>query len=152
MPPSPLVRGSRMLGTPYHYRDDRNIPVVDETHSLVGPADLYAANGLQFLPFNTLYQLAADRSAGVLDLADGFLLIPDLINYWLTGRQVAEQTNASTTGLLSVSTGGCDRALIGRLGLPLTVLPELVAPGTVLGSIRPEVDVPGLLTSSALRS
>ncbi len=147
-----LMRGGRMLGTPYHYRDDRNLAAVEQTHALVGPDELYAANGLQFLPFNTLYQLAADRSAGVLDLADGFLLIPDLINYWLTGRQVAEQTNASTTGLLSIVSGDWDHGLIGRLGLPRAVLPELVAPGTVLGAIRPDVDVPGSLTVTTVGS
>jgi len=136
-----LMRGGRMLGTPYHYRDERNLPAVQATHAIVPPEELYAANGLQFLSFNTLYQLAADREAGTLDLADGFLLIPDLINFWLTGRQAAELTNASTTGLLSVGTGDWDHALIGRLGLPRAVLPDLVAPGTVLGALRPEVDV-----------
>ena len=138
-----LMRGGRMLGTPYHYRDERNLPAVRATHALVPPEELYAANGLQFLSFNTLYQLAADREAGTLDLADGFLLIPDLMNFWLTGRQAAELTNASTTGLLSVATGDWDHALIGRLGLPRAVLPDLVAPGTVLGALRPEVDVAG---------
>ncbi|CAN5118479.1 rhamnulokinase family protein [soil metagenome] len=136
-----LMRGGRMLGTPYHYRDERTIAGVEATHALVGPEELYASNGLQFLTFNTLYQLAADRSAGVLDLADGFLLIPDLVNYWLTGHQAAEQTNASTTGLLSIATGEWDHALIGRLGLPRAVLPELVAPGTALGGLLPSVDV-----------
>ena len=147
-----LMRGGRMLGTPYHYRDDRNHAAVEETHALVGPDELYAANGLQFLPFNTLYQLAADRSAGVLELADGFLLIPDLINYWLTGRQVAEQTNASTTGLLSISSGDWDHALIGRLGLPRAVLPELVAPGTALGALLPSVDVASEMVVTAVGS
>jgi rhamnulokinase len=136
-----LMRGGQMLGTPYHYRDERNFSAVEATHALVGPAALYAANGLQFLSFNTLYQLAADRAVGTLDLAEGFLLIPDLFNYWLTGRQFAEQTNASTTGLLSVTTGEWDRTLIGQLELPQSVFPELVAPGTVLGALCPEVDV-----------
>jgi len=147
-----LMRGGRMLGTPYHYRDERNLPAVEATHALVGPAELYAANGLQFLSFNTLYQLAADREAGTLDLADGFLLIPDLFNYWLTGQQFAEQTNASTTGLLSIATGDWDHALIGRLGLPRAVLPDLVSPGTVLGPLRPEVDVAGSMLVTTVGS
>lgn len=147
-----LLRGGRMLGTPYHYRDERNLPAVDAVHDLVGPVDLYAANGLQFLPFNTLYQLAADRQAGVLDLADGLLLIPDLINYWLTGRQGAERTNASTTGLLSVTTGEWDHALIERLGLPRAVLPELIAPGASLGGLLPSVDVQSDLVVTAVGS
>ncbi|TFC82114.1 rhamnulokinase [Cryobacterium sp. TmT2-59] len=147
-----LMRGGRMLGTPYHYRDERNLPAVEATHALVGPQELYAANGLQFLSFNTLYQLAADRSAGVLDLADGFLLIPDLFNYWLTGQQFAEQTNASTTGLLSISTGDWDHALIERLGLPRGVLPSLVTPGTPLGGLLPSVDVASSMTVTTVGS
>ena len=99
-----LMRGQQMLGNPYHYRDKRTDAGVEATHALVAPKDLYAQNGLQFLPINTLYQLAADRLAGGLDGVDSLLLIPDLINFWLTGRQVAERTNASTTGLLRVST------------------------------------------------
>ena len=147
-----LMRGGRMLGTPYHYRDERNLPAVEATHALVGPEELYAANGLQFLSFNTLYQLAADRTAGVLDLADGFLLIPDLINYWLTGQQFAEQTNASTTGLLSISTGDWDHALIERLGLPRAVFPSLVTPGTALGGLLPSVDVASSMTVTTVGS
>ncbi len=147
-----LMRGGRMLGTPYHYRDERNLPAVEATHALVGPEDLYAANGLQFLSFNTLYQLAADRTASVLDLADGFLLIPDLINYWLTGQQFAEQTNASTTGLLSISMGDWDYPLIERLGLPRAVLPSLVTPGTALGGLLPSVDVASSMTVTTVGS
>ncbi|MDP1788921.1 MAG: rhamnulokinase, partial [Rhodoglobus sp.] len=71
-----LMREGRMLGTPYHYRDERTAAGVDAVHSLVSPAELYAANGLQFLPLNTLYQLAADKDAGTLALADTALLIP----------------------------------------------------------------------------
>ena len=147
-----LMRGGRMLGTPYHYRDERNLPAVDATHARVGPAELYAANGLQFLSFNTLYQLAADREAGTLGLADGFLLIPDLINYWLTGHQFAEHTNASTTGLLSVSTGEWDDDLITRLNLPRTTFPQLIAPGVLLGGLRPEVDVDSSMVVTSVGS
>ncbi|SDY69394.1 rhamnulokinase [Herbiconiux ginsengi] len=134
-----LIRDGRMLGNPYHYRDDRTAAGVDATHTIVGPADLYAANGLQFLPFNTLYQLAAEQLAGSLGAAQSMLLIPDLIGYWLTGAQRAEQTNASTTGLLNVHTGGWDEELIRRLGLPRGIFPEIVAPGSTVGTLVPAV-------------
>jgi rhamnulokinase len=134
-----LMRGGRMLGTPYHYRDDRSEQAVVATHALVDSAELYASNGLQHLPFNTLFQLTADRLAGTLELADEFLLIPDLINYWLTGERAAERTNASTTGLVNVATGEWDTELIARLGLPRSVFPELVAAGTSIGGFLPEV-------------
>lgn len=149
-----LMRGGRMLGTPYHYRDERNLAAVDAVHSRVSPAELYAANGLQYLSFNTLYQLEADAAAGTLQLADTFLLIPDLINYWLTGAQFAEQTNASTTGLLGLRSGAWDDALIERLGLPRAVFPELVAPGTAIGGLLPHVvdEVGAPLTVTAVGS
>jgi rhamnulokinase len=134
-----LLRGGRMLGVPYHYRDERNHAAVEAVHALVTPSELYAANGLQHLPFNSLYQLTSDRLEGTLEAADGFLLVPDLLAYWLTGRRVAERTNASTTGLVNVATGEWDDALIARLGLPRGVFPELVEPGTRIGSLLPGV-------------
>jgi rhamnulokinase len=134
-----LMRGGRMLGTPYHYRDDRSEAAVVAAHSLVGPAELYASNGLQHLPFNTLFQLTADRLAGTLELADEFLLIPDLLNYWLTGVRAAERTNASTTGLLNVVTGEWDTAVIGALGLPRSIFAELVGAGESIGGFLPAV-------------
>ncbi|GMA22868.1 hypothetical protein GCM10025864_06270 [Luteimicrobium album] len=100
-----LLRGGAVLGIPYHYRDERTAAGVDAVHAVVGPAELYARNGLQHLPFNTVFQLAADRRRGLLDVADQVLLVPDLLTYWLTGEVGAERTNASTTGLLDVRTG-----------------------------------------------
>jgi len=134
-----LMRGGRMLGTPYHYRDTRSENAVVAAHALVGPAELYSHNGLQHLPFNTLFQLTSDRLAGTLELADEFLLIPDLINYWLTGERAAERTNASTTGLVNVATGQWDTELISALQLTRSVFPELVQPGTSIGGFLPEV-------------
>ena len=134
-----LLRQGRMLGNPYHYRDERTAAGVDATHALVGPAELYAANGLQFLPFNTLYQLAADGLAGSLGAADAMLLVPDLLNFWLTGERRAERTNASTTGLLDVRTSGWDDSLIERLGLPRGILPPLASPGATIGTLLPDV-------------
>ncbi|HEY4225342.1 MAG TPA: rhamnulokinase family protein [Pseudolysinimonas sp.] len=132
-----LMRDGRMLGTPYAYRDERNLPAVDAVHAVVSPGELYAANGLQHLPFNTLFQLTADRTAGTLDLADSFLLLPDLLGYWLTGRSVAERTNASTTGLLGVATGEWDFALAERLGIPPHIFRSLVDAGTEIGGLAP---------------
>ena len=130
-----LMRGSRMLGNPYHYRDERTADGVRAVHELVDPTELYRQNGLQHLPFNTLYQLAVDD----LGPADRMLLIPDLIGYWLTGRMVAERTNASTTGLLDIGSGTWNDDLIASLGLPRAIFPELVDAGTVIGRFHPLV-------------
>jgi len=144
-----LMHGDRMLANPYHYRDERTGAGVAAAHALVAPEELYARTGLQFLPFNTVYQLVADRLAGSLDCAESMLLIPDLLTFWLSGAKVAERTNASTTGLLNVRTGGWDDALIARIGLPRSLFPALVDPGSVVGHLLPavatEIDVaPGL--------
>lgn len=132
-----LLRDGRILGLPHTYRDDRNLAAVEVVHNLVSPAELYTRNGLQHLPFNTLFQLTADRMAGMLDLADTVLLIPDLVAYWLTGRIVAERTNASTTGLFDVASREWDRELITTLQLRPELFPPLVDAGTPLGSLAP---------------
>lgn len=118
---------------PFHYRDDRTHPGVESVHSRIPFPELYRRNGLQFLPFNTLYQLAMDPPESLRG-ADAILLIPDLIAYLLTGEVRTEYTNASTTGLLS-GEGLWDAELIARLGLPLPIFPPLIHPGESLGVI-----------------
>ena len=134
-----LMHGDRMLANPYHYRDGRTDQAVATTHALVNRKELYSETGLQFQPFNTVYQLVADRLAGDLEAAETMLLIPDLITFWLTGTKGAERTNASTTGLLNVRTGSWDDALIARLGLHRSHFPAVVDPGTTVGHLLPEV-------------
>lgn len=134
-----LLAGERLLGLPFHYRDERTAAGVAATHAIVPFEELYRRNGLQFLPFNTLYQLAAERGAGVVDAADAVLLVPDLIAFELSGARVAERTNASTTGLLEVSTGEWDAGLMRRLGLRAELFPPLVDPGERIGALRPEL-------------
>jgi rhamnulokinase len=133
-----LLKHGKRVGPVFHYRDARNQPAADRVHERVGSAELYAANGLQYLPFNTLYQLEAERD---LTGADAFLLVPDLVGFWLSGREVAERTNASTTGLLNVATHEWDFELIDRLGLPRAIFPELVDAGTVIGQTGSGLDV-----------
>ncbi|WP_297342868.1 rhamnulokinase family protein [Amnibacterium sp.] len=132
-----LLLGDRMIGNPYHYRDARTERGVAAVHAAIGPDELYRRNGLQHLPFNTLFQLAASASSGALDAADGFLLIPDLIGYWATGQRVAERTNASTTGLIRAGENEWDAELLSRLGLRYDLLPPIVEPGTQLGPVSP---------------
>jgi rhamnulokinase len=130
-----LGEAGTLLGNPRHYRDTRTLPVVDDVHRKIDPTRLYEINGLQFLPFNTLYQLAAEP-----DLAGRrALLIPDLLGYWLTGVEAAEETNASTTGLLDARTGQWATDLIEALGLPTGLLPDVIAAGQVLAPVYPEV-------------
>jgi rhamnulokinase len=124
-----------LMGNPHHYRDSRTEQSIGPVHQQVGREKLYATAGLQFLPFNTLYQFAAEPELA----GRRALLIPDLLGYWLTGQQVAEETNASTTGLLDARTGDWSAALLGDLGLPAGLLPPVAAAGQLLGPLRAEV-------------
>lgn len=133
-----LLRHGALTGLPHHYRDARCEDGADLVHERISRQDLYARNGLQFLPFNTLYQLADDEHSGRLAAADRALLIPDLLGYWLTGRAVTERTNASTTGLLGID-GGWDDELMTRLEIPAGLFPSVVDSGTDLGPVLPEL-------------
>lgn len=131
-----LLRGDQMLGTPFHYRDERSAEGVEKVHSRVSQEELYQRTGLQFLPFNTVYQLVVDRQVG---LADTVLMVPDLISYWLTEQAYTERTNASTTGFFGVDAQDWDRELCKELGVECDIFPELVDPGTLLGTVSPRV-------------
>jgi rhamnulokinase len=104
-----LVRCDRLINNPFHYRDERTARGVDLVHKIADLASLYAANGLQFQPFNSVYQLAVDQEVGVIDETTRMLMIPDLLGFWLTGEQIGDRTNASTPGPLDVSTGAGTR-------------------------------------------
>ncbi len=128
-----------LLGNPVHYRDTRHETAVPAVHAAVGPAELYQVNGLQHLPFNTVFQLAAARGTAQLDAARRLLLIPDLLTHWLTGAVGAEVTNASTTGLLDAGSRQWAGELIDRLALPRALFPPLWQPGDRIGELTAEV-------------
>ena len=131
------LRDGRLLGQPFHYRDERrNAEGPPAVAAVIGAEELYRRNGLQYLPFNTIYQLAADTG---LAEADQVLLIPDLVASLLAGQHVTERTNASTTGLLDVTTREWDTELMTRLGLDPALLPDLVDPGRAIGDLLPHV-------------
>jgi rhamnulokinase len=128
-----------LRGNPRHYRDSRTDGVIDDVHAKVDPERLYEVTGLQFLPFNTLYQFAADLDHGRLDAGVQALLVPDLLGYWLTGVRAAEETNASTTGLMDARSGDWSREIVEALGLPAGLLPDVLPAGRVLAPLSSEV-------------
>ncbi|WP_346618512.1 rhamnulokinase family protein [Blastococcus montanus] len=128
-----------LLGNPVHYRDARHATAVPAVHGVVPPEELYRITGLQHLPFNTVFQLAAARETAQLASARTMLLIPDLLTYWLTGAVGAEVTNASTTGVLDATTREWAADVVDRLGLDRRLLPPLRQPGERLGELTPEV-------------
>jgi rhamnulokinase len=134
-----LDDGGGLLGQPFHYRDDRTAAGVTAVHAVVPPAELYARHGLQFLPFTTIYQLAAARGSAALAAAQTMLLIPDLLGWWLAGVPVTEVTNASTTGLLDIHRRTWDVDLMVSLDLPSSLFAPLADPGEVIGPLRDDV-------------
>ena len=143
-----LVSGDRLINNPFHYRDERTAMGVDLVHKIADHATLYATNGLQFQPFNSIYQLAVDHQAGVIDDTTRMLMLPDLLGFWLTGEQVAERTNASTTGLLDIGNGSWNATLIDKLSLSRSLFPFLVDPGTRIGALRDEVAAEASVTAA----
>jgi rhamnulokinase len=131
----------RLLNMPFHYRDARTNGKMEAVFQTVPKAELYRRTGLQFMPFNTIYQLAAELRSkrSSLPHAQKLLLIPDLLNFLLTGRAVNEYSNATTTQLIDAKTRTWDFELIRKLGLPEKIFGELVNPGTVLGRLTPEL-------------
>ena len=138
-----LDADGQLLGDPFSHRDSRTDGVAERVVAEVGEEALYDETGLQQLPFNTLYQLVAaresERGADELRRASTMLLIPDLLGFWLTGRVGAERTNASTTQLYGARSHEWSKDLLDRLGLPVDILPGLVSPGDVVGTLLPDV-------------
>jgi rhamnulokinase len=128
-----------LLGNPVHYRDARHETAVPAVHAAVPADELYRINGLQHLPFNTVFQLAAARGSAQLAAGRCLLLVPDLLAHWLTGAVGAEVTNASTTGLLDATTRNWAWGLIDLLGLRRELFPPLRQPGERLGELTGDV-------------
>jgi rhamnulokinase len=140
-----IDRHGELVGNPYCYRDARTDGVMDALFDRVPRARIYQATGIQFLPFNTLYQLvaAAQRTPGELDRAQSFGTIPDILNHWLTGELRAEFTNATTTQMVDARRRTWATGLLEEVGIPTRILPPLVEPGTFVGPLKPAV-VPAL--------
>ena len=130
-----------LTALPVHYRDKRNVPAFDELRSKLGDPEIYNATGLQFMPFNSLYQLYAmsKTQREVLNNAKKLLFMPDIFHYWLSGVGVVESTIASTSSLVDPRTCKWAVELLDKAGIPSHFLPEIVQPGTILGEVRDDV-------------
>ena len=124
---------------PICYRDERTQGAMDQVFARVPREEIFVRTGIQFMPFNTLFQLFAHQHEGLSARARTLLLMPDLINFWLTGNCAAEYTNATTTQMLNAETGNWDHELLQRLNLPASLLPPIIQAGTTLGPIRSEL-------------
>ncbi|XID94057.1 rhamnulokinase family protein [Paenibacillaceae bacterium WGS1546] len=136
-----LDANGELIGNPYHYRDPHTEGMIEEVGNLIGPQALFEQSGLQFMPFNTLYQLYAMKKAASpkLEIAKTLLLTPDLLVYLLTGIRSCEFTMATTTQLFHPAKQAWNAELMERLGIPADLFLEPVSPGTILGPLSPEV-------------
>lgn len=128
-----------LLANPWHHRDSRTDGLAEKLGAVIPADELYAVNGLQHLPFTTLYQLMASQSSTSWSASEQMLLIPDLITYWLTGVRGTERTNASTTGLLDAGSGTWSPRVLEAIGVRPSLLAPLHDPGDVVGALLPAV-------------
>lgn len=142
-----LDADGQLVGNPVHYRDARSTAAARQVLQRIAAADLYRATGTQLQPFNTIFRLAADTESSLSDSARQVLLIPDLMNYWLTGRVRTELTNASTTGMLDPHAAAWSKELTASLALPVERFGQFVTPGEDIGPMLTEV-----LQDAGLRS
>jgi rhamnulokinase len=136
-----LGRGGTLLGNPRHYRDPHTEGVMERAFTRVPRTEVFRQTGLQFMRFNTLFQLLALQEARspLLDVAETLLFMPDLFHYFFTGLKVNEYTDASTSQMLDPATRTWAHSLVKTFGLPGHILGTLVQPGTVLGPLRTTV-------------
>ena len=136
-----LGRGDILLENPRNYRDPRTDGMLEAAFARVPREQIFAYTGIQFMKFNTLYQLLAMglENSPVLEAAETFLMMPDLFNFFFTGRKVCEFSNATTTQFYDPRRGDWASVLLERLELPGRILPQIVPPGTILGPLLPAV-------------
>ena len=128
-----LLKGDQVVYPCFAYRDNRTEAVIEQVHEKLPFSELYRRTGIQFQPFNTIYQLYCDKLNGRLDGVTDFLMIPEYLMYKLTGVKSHEYTNATTGGMVSAQTGEFDPAIVEALGLPEHLFCKLQQPGTVIG-------------------
>ena len=131
-----LMKGDKEVLPCYAYRDSRTETVIPRAHEKMAFRELYRRTGIQFQPFNTVYQLYADKLAGRLDGATDFLMIPEYLMYKLCGVKSHEYTTATTGGMVNAGTGAFDPEIIRALELPEHLFRPLQQPGTVIGEYK----------------
>lgn len=136
-----LDKEGRLLENPVHYRDSRTDGMIDKVCEIVPREEIYKRTGIQFMQFNTLYQLYALQQTrpDLLQRAKTMLFMPDLLNYFLTGSKHSEYSIASTAQMLNIETGDWDRELLDKLEIPHHFLADIIDGGTVVGMLKDEI-------------
>jgi len=131
-----LLKGEQEVMPVYAYRDSRTESVIPKVHDAIPFSELYRRTGCQFQPFNTVYQLYADKEAGRLEGVTDMLMMPEYLMWKLCGVKAREYTNATTMGMVNAQTGELDLELAEILGYPKTLFPKLREPGTAIGTYK----------------
>lgn len=134
-----LDKDGKRIGDVFAYRDSRTEKATEKVHRIISFNELYSRTGIQFQQFNTIYQLYADNLSGKINEAESMLMLPDYLNYRLTGVKKQEYTNATSTGLVNAITHTWDKDIIEKIGLPEKLFGELSQPGTVVGELSEEI-------------
>ena len=136
-----LDADGQLIGQPYHYRDERTNGMMELAFELLPKKDIFAQTGIQFMQINTLYQLLSmvNSKSPIFEIADTFLTIPDLLNFWLTGRKVSEFSNATTTQILDPRTATWSELICKKFQIPYDIFPDTIFPGEEIGLLRPSV-------------
>lgn len=134
-----LDRNDNLIDKIYCYRDNRTKEVIYLVHNKIKFKDLYYKTGIQFQPFNTIYQLYHDKISGKLNKAKTFLMLPDYINFLLTNIKHQEYTNATSTGLINRISHTWDDEILNVLDYPKELFNELTNPGKVIGCLKEDI-------------
>ena len=136
-----LDRNGGLISSPYNYRDTRTNGMMEEAFKRMPKEKIFEYTGIQFMTINTLYHLLSlvVNKSPILEIADKFLTVPDLLNYWFTGKAVAEFTEASTTQCFDPRKRNWSDEVLSAMGIPRRIFPQIIPPGTVIGPMRPSV-------------
>jgi len=135
-----LLNGDEPIYPHFAYRDDRTVKASEEVHKIIPFEELYARTGIQYQAFNTVYQLYDDKVNGRLENATDFLMIPEYLEFLLTGNKIKEYTDATTGALVNLKTREYDTEITEKLGLPARLFKKLSAPGVAVGYFKPEIE------------
>lgn len=134
-----LDKEDKLIDEVFAYRDSRTIKSSEAVHRQISFYELYQRTGIQFQTFNTIYQLYADKLSGKIDNAECMLMLPDYLNFLLTGVKKQEYTNATSTGLVNAETHNWDAHILETLNLNKELFGELSQPGTVVGKLSESI-------------
>jgi len=136
-----ISKDNQLLGNPFAYRDSRTDGIMQTAFKQMNSEDIYSLTGIQFMQFNSIFQLFSmvENKNSLLEVCDKLLFIPDLFNFFLTGEKVSEYTIASTSQLLNAGNKKWEKTIFDKLNLPFEIMPEIIQSGSIIAKLLPEI-------------